>query len=92
MGFGDENADKLLEPLGRNTDIILRPDSSLSLFLQSFAEKDWATASSYVDTASQGVTEEEVAAELSLLDMTLVDYKITGSTTSYDGQSAIVTP
>jgi hypothetical protein len=91
VGFNDENGEKLLEPVGRNAQIILGPDTSVILFMQSFAEKNWEEASKYVEADNENGGEETLANEFSLLDLTLADFQVTSMTTSYDGQSAIVT-
>ena len=90
MGLDGENSERLLEPVGRNAQIILEPDTSVMLFMQNFAEKSWEEASKYVEPEKDG-GEETLASEFSLLDLTLADYEITSKTISYDGQSAIVT-
>ena len=91
IGFNDENSEKLLEPVGRNAQIILEPDTSVLLFMQSFAEKNWEEASWYAEPEKENGGQESLANEFSLLDLTLADFDITSMTTSYDGQSAIVT-
>ncbi len=91
MGLLDENSENLLEPIGRNSQIILEPDTSVNLFLQSFAEKNWDEASQYAVAQTQSSSEKSLANEFSLLDLNLVEYEITSMTSSYDGQSAIVT-
>jgi len=91
MGFAGENSDKLLEPIGRNAQAILQPDTAVMLFLQSFAEKNWDESSKYVASETQNGGQETLSNEFSLLDLTLADYEITSMTISYDGQSAIVT-
>ena len=91
MGFTGENSEKLLEPVGRNADIIFGPETAVTLFLKSFAEKNWEDAAIFAVDENQVSSTQTLADELSLLDMTLADYEITSSTVSYDGQSAIVT-
>jgi hypothetical protein len=91
MGFAGDDSESLLEPIGRHSEVILEPDTSVMLFLKSFSEKDWDSASQYVDTDNQEDFEDELVNEFSLQNLALVSYEITSLSTSYDGQSAIVT-
>lgn len=91
MGFIDDDSGQLLEPVGRNPQIIFGPDTSVRLFLTSFSEKNWDEASFFVAGSQQAEQDDNLSSQFSLLDLTLVAFEITSITTSYDGQSAIVT-
>lgn len=89
MGFEDEASDQLLEPIGRNPDVIYGPKTAAQLFLDSFKEKNWEKASLYVN--DENVEGNNLPSQFSLLDLTLIEYEITSRTISYNGKSAIVT-
>jgi hypothetical protein len=89
MGFEGEDGEQLLEPLGRNTEVMYQPKTAIESFLISFKEKNWEKASLYVD--NKNIDGNNLPSQFSLLNLTLIYYEITSWTTSYDGQSAIVT-
>ncbi len=91
MGVLGGSGESLLEPIGRNAQIILEADTSVMLFLQSFTEKNWTEAAKYVQSDNDDEAKTELIDEFSRQDLTLIEYEVTSMTTAYDGQSSIVT-
>ncbi len=91
MGMLGGNSESLLEPIGRNSQIIFEADTAVMLFMQSFSEKNWAEAAKYVQLDNQEEAKTELIDEFSRQDLTLIEYEVTSMTTAYDGQSSIVT-
>jgi len=92
-GFGDDDR-AYLEPLGRESDMILTPENTLAEALRSFMKKDWIrlyTFTAHVDNA--GTTRPDIddfSKELAAIGNVLESYTMTDSIVSYDGQTAVV--
>ncbi|MCK5128893.1 MAG: GerMN domain-containing protein [Clostridiales bacterium] len=91
VGFIDENSSQLLEPIGRNSSVIYGPETALVQFLTHFSEKSWQQAVDFVELNDQDADANDLSSEFSILDLTIIDYQITSTTTSYDGKSAVLT-
>ena len=93
MGFVD-NPDQLLESLGRNHEIILTPKAIVDVVMQAFSTKDWDKIDRYVVTDKAGnykkPDSEAFMSSLRVLDLSVIEYSVFSTTTSQDGQSAIV--
>ncbi len=98
MGFTDGNEEKqntLLEPLARNTNLILTPMNTVEAMLNAFMEKDWGKVYQY--TASKDANnfpkpeDNDFKSTMSSLDPTLENFRVRDEHVSNDGQNALVT-
>jgi len=94
VGFNDATNKQLLEPLGRNSYVILTPMNTMNAFLAAFLKKDWDAAYLYIATQDGNNVPkpslEEFKTNLSSLNPTLESYEVLDETVSNDGQTAIV--
>ena len=92
-GFTD-NPDQLLEPLTRNTDVLLTPNKSVELLLKALGKKDWQQM--YTLIASQDIAGEtkpsftDVQSEMTDFSGNLEDYAIKGYNISADGRVVLI--
>jgi len=98
MGFTDGNEEQqntLLEPLARNTELILTPINTVEAMLNAFMEKDWGKVYQY--TASKDANniskpeDNDFKSTMSSLDPTLENFQVRDEHVSNDGQNALVT-
>ncbi|MGI6705220.1 MAG: GerMN domain-containing protein [Clostridia bacterium] len=98
MGFTDGNEEKqntLLEPLARNTSLILTPMNTVEAMLNAFMEKDWGKVYQY--TASKDTNnvpkpeDNDFKSTMASLDPTLENFRVRDEHVSNDGQNALVT-
>lgn len=96
MGFSSgEDGLQLMEPLGMDLSRIFTAERSAQLILQAISDKNWTRVERFVaqsvpDRSKSRPTRQHLLAELSELDITLIDSAIQGSAVTAGGQLCTV--
>ena len=85
----------MLDPLGRDGDIILTPANTLKVLLEAFEKKDWQQVYTFVaegDVNGEGRPEavEDFIALVTGKDVTLEAFSVLDQSISADGQTVLV--
>lgn len=96
MGFSSgEDGLQLMEPLSMDLSRVLTAEHTAELIMQAIHDKNWARVERFVaqsvpDRSQARPTRQQLIAELTELDVTLIDSTIHGSAVTADGQLCTV--